>query len=423
MTSPTRAAHEESVFRRLAFFALVLLAFTLPWQATVAYLDFLNVTKLLGVVAAGGAALGVVGANSIRFRSPSLFLVAFALFFLWLTMSYFWSIEPSETLDRIQTFAQLLVMGWLVWELCRTDRQRYALFQAYVIGSYIPIASALIVFYAAQSGDLTGGYRIAAEGFDENWMSAFLALGIPVAWYMVLVQKNRFLFSINVLYIPLAVLTILLAASRGGTIAALVALTVIPFTYAGLGFWKRLVLVTILGASAAFLFTTEVEILPDLSRNIQRVRGVAQDISEGDLNQRLVIWSAGLEVLGDRPVAGFGAGNFRYAVAPLLQRPRAAHNTFLSIAVDLGLVGFALFILLLAIAVAPSLSRQSRTGTFQLVLFCTLVLVFVPLNLEGQRVPWFLVFMLTTHRAYVVRPVGWRRPTKPEPPLRAFDTN
>ena len=38
---------------------------------------------------------------------------------------------------RVRTFVQLLVMLWLVWDLCRTPGQQRTLIQAYVAGAMV----------------------------------------------------------------------------------------------------------------------------------------------------------------------------------------------------------------------------------------------------------------------------------------------
>jgi putative inorganic carbon (HCO3(-)) transporter len=65
---------------------------------------------------------------------------------------------------------------------------------------------------------------------------------------------------------------------------------------------------------------------------------------------RSQIWQANLDMIKERPLLGWGYGNYRKFRDPFYERhPKAdhtghAHNTFLQIAVDSGLIGLAAFL-------------------------------------------------------------------------------
>lgn len=88
--------------------------------------------------------------------------------------------------------------------------------------------------------------------------------------------------------------------------------------------------------------------------------------------ERLYIWRASLKLVGEHPVFGVGAGNFRKHAEPLLKdvpihiSSRAhAHNTFLQYAVEFGLVGAGLIIWFFSSLIISGIKRLAalkRTG-------------------------------------------------------------
>ncbi|MGB8259826.1 MAG: O-antigen ligase family protein, partial [Terracidiphilus sp.] len=94
----------------------------------------------------------------------------------------------------------------------------------------------------------------------------------------------------------------------------------------------------------------------------ERLATIPSQLTGGDLNQRLNIWEAGWHALVRAPFIGSGAGSFVAAAG--LATDDTAHNTALSIAVELGVVGLLLAsaILLSAIALAARTHGVLRWG-------------------------------------------------------------
>jgi O-antigen ligase len=92
---------------------------------------------------------------------------------------------------------------------------------------------------------------------------------------------------------------------------------------------------------------------PEAAR--QRIATTTTEIRRGTLHSRTVIWKAGLRAWRSRPVTGAGAGAYPDVVRPLIGVPGrpgheyVAHNVFLSVLVETGIVGLALFGLALAL--------------------------------------------------------------------------
>jgi O-antigen ligase len=96
---------------------------------------------------------------------------------------------------------------------------------------------------------------------------------------------------------------------------------------------------------------------------------VLQRFQTGELDARLLIWDVGFALWRDHFLFGLGVGGFPDAFfanqfrsglpIPAIDQPIVAHNTFLSVAAETGLVGLLLFLGMLA-ATSVALTRAAR---------------------------------------------------------------
>ena len=120
----------------------------------------------------------------------------------------------------------------------------------------------------------------------------------------------------------------------------------------------------------------------------------------------------GLSSIVQRPVLGIGSGT--YSLENSLDKE--AHNSFLSVAVELGLVGFALFGLIVAIAATEAWDRLRPERMFWLTLILVWGIGASSLTWEDRRSTW-VVLTLVVIAANLTNPkYGYRSPTPDRPP-------
>jgi O-antigen ligase len=188
---------------------------------------------------------------------------------------------------------------------------------------------------------------------------------------------------INYLYIPASVLAILLTASRTALLGLIPAAYFVLRTISHMKHPGRIAAFG--GLALAFMF-----LLPHVPEStIERLSTIQTEATEGDINGRAVIWREAMRVFHDHALFGVGSAAFRPAVG--IQK--VAHNFIFSVLVELGLVGFGLFSLVL-FSVVQEVRAQPREearfwGSVMLVWF-----VFaLALPLERRKPTW-LVFDL-----------------------------
>ena len=329
-----------STLAKIAFGSLWLLVFAMPWEDAITISGFGTSVRLIGLVTLGLGVLTVVERG--RVRRPALGHIVMAFFVVLAVMSYLWSLYPEGTLIEAFSYVQLFTMVWLIWELAPGVQEQMHLMRAYVFGTFI---SGIDTFYLFLSHQESVYQRYAGAKLDANDLGLIMALSIPMSYYLLIQNHGRMVWLYRV-HLILAGTTILLTASRGATLATVVALAIVPLTQARLGGRQRvaLVLTVILLIGGVLFFVPET--------SWERLATVPTEFEQGTFTGRTIIWKAGWEIFRAHPFVGIGANAFRVIVSRELAEPirmgeadpaPPAHNTFLSVLVEQGVLGFAVF--------------------------------------------------------------------------------
>jgi O-antigen ligase len=278
-----------------------------------------------------------------------------------------------------------MMIVWLLWEFAESARDLRSLLRALLAGSWV-LALLTVVDFRSVDAIAAGQFRFAAYGQDPNDVARFLDLGFPAAALLANSggsKLERFLFFG---YLPLGLLAVILTASRGGFVAAGVALAGCVVLLAH-GHARAVIgCIFALPASAVALWLA-------IPREIfARLATIPEELSSGNLNQRLNIWSAGWRAFMHAPFLGSGGGTFVSAahLAPI----DTAHNTALSIMVSGGLIALSIALAIFVSTVRAALSTQ---GSLRLALVVSLM-VWVVASLVGtveeNRTTWMLFGMI-----------------------------
>jgi O-antigen ligase len=386
-----------------------LFVFAVPWQNVVLIPGLGTISKLLGIGAIGATALHVLFSGRVR---PLLsFHWVVIAYFMWICMSAFWAIARQESvLSDINTDLQILVMIWVIWEAAPTVSRFTSLLQAYVLGAYVA-AGSTIYNYLTGAAIKTDTTRFSASGFDPNDLGMLLALALPMAWYIASHATNPVQRWLNRLYFVMGTFAILLTSSRGALVAALVALAVIPWTLTQVRPGLKVAIVVIALGSAV----VAVQLVPE--KSFERLATTKSEISEGTLNSRLRIWKEGIGLIPAHPLEGVGPAGWYPAVGMRIGNV-APHNTYLAIAVEEGLVGLFLYLLLFAVILKRLMALptfERRVGLGQLA---TLMIAILPLGWHQNKASWLVLALLAVWST-VLLPESTGQPVQTfSPPLR-----
>jgi O-antigen ligase len=390
----------QARFERLAAWPLVCaFVFSIPWEKSLFVPAVGTISRLLGVLAVTAGVVAAIRRKSIR--PPNLALLVAAVFVVWTALTYFWSVAPADTVERVKTFAQLLAMLWLVWDCCRTHGQQLGLMQAYVAGA--SVASVMTMIRYAQ-GHQTYYLRYAAAGFDPNDLGLTVVLSIPLALYLALRGRGwrRWAYRAAV---ALAIEAVLLAASRTALVACLAAFGFALWTWREADGSQKISSVILL----CFLIVGALYLAPSASR--RRLATLPFELMNGTLNSRTRIWKAGVEVVLSHPVCGVGAGAFPEAARPWLRMQGlagryVAHNTYLSVLAEEGLVGFGLCALLLAALAVYAWIMPPAERALWVVTLAVWAVGVMTMSWEHRKPVWLFCGLIMTEWARSFRRVG-----------------
>jgi O-antigen ligase len=333
-------AEKLSTLGKIAFGSLWLLVFAMPWEDAITISGFGTSVRLIGMVTLGLGALAIFERGKVR--RPAVGHIVMALFVVLAALSYLWSLFPEGTLIEAFSYVQLFTMVWLIWELAPGVQEQMHLMRAYVFGTFVSGIDTLYLFLSHQESVYQ---RYAGAKLDANDLGLIMALSVPMSYYLLIQNHGRMVWVYRV-HLILAGTTILLTASRGATLATVVALAIVPLTQARLGGRQRVALVlTVLLLIGSVLF-----FVPETTW--ERLATVPTEFEQGTFTGRTIIWKAGWEIFRAHPFVGIGANAFRVMVSRELAEPirmgeadpaPPAHNTFLSVLVEQGVLGFAAF--------------------------------------------------------------------------------
>lgn len=396
--------------RTIALALSLVLNFMIPWEGVIRIAGLGSGVKVMGFVLAVFWLATVLITK--RFRKPGPFQIAVTVFVLWHAVSVFWSANPNRSLAHVITWIQLLLLVLIWWDLYTTRTAVLAGLQAYILGAYVSLGSAINNYF---SGKVFYDHyqRYSAGETNPDGFGFILALGIPLAWYLAnsknTLRRSPWLRFINYAYIPLAFFGIALSGTRTALIASIVGMLYGLATLTRVRIWVRATILLLLVA-AGFYIVTHVQDL----RSFERLGTTASELTEGDLNNRTNNWREGFEAFVEHPLLGIGSNMY-----PTINRwGKAAHNSFIAVLVELGLIGIFLFGIIVSIVLAEAWRQPKWQSRFWLTVVAVWVLGSSTLTWTHRKSTWLFLSLLIAAAALYARREEAVEPEEALPALR-----
>lgn len=134
----------------------------------------------------------------------------------------------------------------------------------------------------------------------------------------------------------------------------------------------------------------------------ERLATFSSELTKGTLHNRTAIWKTGLKVLKQHPLIGIGSGAYPAAVRPWLGTPGVpghsyvAHNTFLSVLVECGLMGFTFYGLMLLVACAMVWTLPAPERALWAVMLAVWAIGVSTLTWEHYKPSWLILALIMT---------------------------
>lgn len=202
---------------------------------------------------------------------------------------------------------------------------------------------------------------LAASYVNHNHFAGYLELVIPLAVGMLAARARGsfYLFIGLTLALCLMFLAFVFAQSRGAWMSLVVSLFVMNIVFVKRGAGKRSLVVFILIATLflGFFYIRSGEFFP--ARGKATVMATPLE-SEPSLQSRLQMWRSSLRMAGERPLTGVGIGDFdrgfyRFRPEGFNAKAVYAHNEYLHMAAEMGVLAPFLMIVLFLLLMRPAL--------------------------------------------------------------------
>jgi len=370
--------------QKLTMVLLMLYAFAVPWEYAVDLGEPLgNAARIDGIL----MLLAVVPLMLLRrrMRAPGAMQWLVLGLYLYFMCSYFWTLDPLTTLEKMRAYFQVMMVIWIAWEVIETPENLRGVVRALVAGCWV-LALLTALSYASDSAMAAERVRYVAEGMDPNDVARFLDFGFPLAALLFATEESWTARLLAIGYVPVGLTAVLLTASRGGFTAGLAAL---------LGSAMLLVSWRPRAASAVFAgltVTAGAVFLYIPGDSLARLATIPQEVGGGDLNDRLNIWMAGWHAFAKAPWWGYGAGTYTGAAA--LSPGDTAHNTVMAVLVTGGVVGLIIFATTM---VAAGWAIAKTTGLLRIALgttFAVWIITSMVGSVEENRMTWLLFALI-----------------------------
>ena len=312
-------------------------------------------------------ALAVDRSSGVRLlpREAPLLSAAAIAFIGWSMLSITWASDVGEATSNALRLLQVVVLFFVTFSAIREPRHLRLAVWAFCTGVFLTTA------YGLAEGLAVGDDRLIGGLLDPNFLAAVVAAAIVLALFLAFTTRDTPARLLALGFVAVYLPAFFFTQSRGGIVALGVAFVVAPFFAGPL---RGRVVATILIVSAVTL-TYYTVIAPAATRN--RISDISASGSAGRVDE----WRVAFEVVKDHPVNGVGLGNFRvveprYLTATvdflridrLLDQPQT-HNTYLQAWSELGTVGLATLLTLLAATLLTGLrgvreiARRGDTDT------------------------------------------------------------
>jgi O-antigen ligase len=383
--------------RKIAYILFLIVIFTIPWEDAVTIANLNSITRYAGVLASGVWLISIFFRRKIR--KPHIFHVFVVLFVLWNIASLTWTIAYDYTYQQAKTYAQLIILIVIIWDLITNENELNNAMQAFILGCYVAIITTVNNFIIGREIKIYEAGRFAGVG-NAVELALTLTLGIPIAWHLASSinnqNQNKILRFINFAYIPAALLAILLTGTRMALFALVPAVIYITGTFKRLKPGLRVSsLIVIVGA----IFWLE-PLIP--KSTLERLGTTGISIASGDLGGRVYLWIQSLAIFYVHPIIGAGsrALNSPYVLGTM------AHNTFFSILAEVGLIGFILFISILVITLHQSLKQEKSYAVLWLSVFAIWFIGVLTLTWEYKKTTWLILSLIIVGAQMRNRPIN-----------------
>ena len=317
-------------------------------------------------------------------REP--FFYVFAIFTGYALLSTGWSIDKETTfINAIGTTVPTFILLAYLFVAIESKDHIENIFKAYGLASLIVALIAIYMFYTGLNLGSVSVARLSVLGQDQNELSVLLSMGVVSILYLLLFSSaTRKMKSLYILSVVVLSFVILSTGSRTGFVI-LLAIGAVLFVMT-----KGAKKVMYLGIAVLTITSLMIFVVPESTT--ERLLQTVTQIQDRDLTNRVDIWDMGIQAFQKEEafIQGVGFKTFPVLMQKHFHYAEYPHNTYLVLLIELGLIGFLLYMSMIFIFMKKAYLLYKTVSLYHVLLLLPILMAMFTLGLEGRR--WLFIF-------------------------------
>ena len=338
---------------------------------SIVLMALLSAVSIAGVnIALGLATLLVVGGIyrkeiNGQYIDKSI-AIACLVFLLTVLVSGIGAQQPWAAVERALNYFFRMLPFFLILVLCKKNKQLWILLGAGAVSLLLADGYALWQgFHGNLRAQAFHSHPMMLAGFLVQWIPV-LTLLAAVDFGKQLVLKKYWSWGIGCLWL-LSMAALAVNGTRGAWLGVLLLLLVL-----GVALLRKQKKVLVLGGVVLLLLLG----IAGQNQGLQERVATLGDASFQSNSERLLMWQSAWNMFLDQPLTGVGAQNYarqyqNQYISPLAKErdQMHAHNNFLQILAEQGLIGFTAFVLLFGIILWRGWQGMKKNSFWGYMLF------------------------------------------------------
>jgi len=272
-------------------------------------------------------------------RPIAVFLI---ICILSIVSSAFWQSALGDFITKIMEW---FAIYWLIQESFTSKRQIFVLLGVTFFTAISTAVDAILQF-SILGKDLFYGYPVspdgrATAGFKApSGLGAYLASIIPLTLSLIFYSRNKMAKTGFLVVLGVMVWALMLTFTRGAWTGAFAGILVFVLIYL-IGSKRIETAKTFLLALVFLIMTIAFPLMLNTEKTLKMIK------RSNTIAWRLEIWQDSMRMIKDRPLFGHGVNTFMPVFQSYRRQihnyPTYAHNCFIQLASDVGLLGLAAF--------------------------------------------------------------------------------
>lgn len=392
----------EGTGNKILIFSLILVAVTIPLHNNLNSYAIVFFSTMVAITSVR---------TLLSFRYPIIFFTSFA-YFLWLALTYFWDSSGGFTIKSLEGYAGLTVFPLALFVIRRQSAKTvWHICFAFIISITVISVVCLVMAYLQyrQTGDsrvFYYHYLSQQMALNAIFLSNYCVAGICWFIYFRFVHKPQVPMPGKIWVIIWCSYLFVFVFLLSSKMVIFLLLGFLTFFLVYLGYKGRqlkttLVVLALVMSAAALAIDNFYYLRWRLAvTEFKEYEGQTDD--QNGLAARLLMWRSTVELIKERPVAGYGLKGGNLALVKKyeekkftigIQEKYHAHNQFLQTTLLSGIVGLGLLLAFLYLIINRGIRSKSTPLVLIFVHFICTSLVESTLEMQ-QELIFFVFFMM-----------------------------